>query len=157
MDDRRGAQSGDEGIKQTRSEVQRISTLCFGTKYIVGIWLAFFFLYNFILKPASLLDGGAAINGETLVKRRFTSSVYISIYLHRYVNIDPYADDWFVLLCSSWTTSKKKDEGRLWKCECLCVRSCEIRTGFWAPHKIDWKQTVHLFWKKQYLILRCTM
>lgn len=55
--------------------------------------LLFFFLYNFILKPASLLDGGAAINGETLVKRRFTSSVYISIYLHRYVNIDPYADD----------------------------------------------------------------
>lgn len=45
------------------------------------------------MKPASLLDSGAAIGGATAVNDRFTPAAYICIYLHQYVNIDRYADD----------------------------------------------------------------
>lgn len=56
-------------------------------------WNLTILLYSYIMEPASLLDSGAAFDGATAVNKRFTLAVYICIYLHQYVNIDPYADD----------------------------------------------------------------
>lgn len=75
------------------------------------------------MESASLLDCGAAINGETVVKRGLTMTAYICIYLHQYVNIDPYADDWFLRLCCPQTAFKKRIKASMevWECVCDCI------------------------------------
>lgn len=89
-----GGTERDEGNKQKEqwSTIEERSTKDFHLllQNQTYCWNLTFFLYSFIMKPASLLDGGAAIDGPN---GRFTTAVYICIYLQQSVNIDPYADD----------------------------------------------------------------
>lgn len=97
MDKWKGAQSGDEENKQKEQMgmIEEESTEDFHLllQNQIYCWNLTFLFYNFIMESASLLDCGAAINGETIVKRGLTMTAYICIYLHQYVNIDTYADD----------------------------------------------------------------